>query len=119
MAFKQSDVQYVEDNVWRHRPGRRHVYDAPCNVFFPAGVGFFNLNNSERFEALVAVLKNAAIEDMAPVAAFSITQKEKGWKIVQEYIKKFPKKFQTVTTGSRHGKYKVMWVFFKANGRQF
>lgn len=116
MAFKQSDVDYVKDNVWARWHGS---HDTPCNVFFAESVNFYWIETSEHFEALVDVLKQAGIEDGAPVAAFSITQKEKGWKIVQEYIKKFPKKFQTVTTGSRHGKYKVMWVFFKANGRQF
>lgn len=116
MAFKKQDALHVKENVWYRYLG---VYEVPCNVYFASGVEFSELNTKEHFEALVDSLKKAATENRAPCACFSVTQKEKGWKIVQEYINQHPNKFQTVTTGSRHGKYKVMWVFFKANGRQF
>lgn len=116
MAFKQSDINHVDKNVWNEYEG---WLETPCNVMFASNVQFQGVQTCAHLEALMSELRRCARSDAAPAAGFSIIQKENGWKIVQEYIKKFPKKFQTVTTDSRHGKYKVMWVFFKANGRQF
>lgn len=116
MAFKQSDIDHVENNVWNEYEG---YLETPCNVLFASHVQFQGVQTRAHLEALMSEIRRSVRSNGSPVAAFSITQEENGWKIVQEYIKKFPKKFQTVTTGSRHGKYKVMWVFFKASGRQF
>lgn len=116
MAFKQSDINYVDENVWSEYDGEM---ETPCNVFFASDVRFHDVRTCAHLEALMSEIRRCARSDGAPACGFSVTEKEYGWKIVQEYIKKFPKKFQTVTTGSRHGKYKVMWVFFKANGRPF
>lgn len=116
MAFKQSDINYVDENVWNEYEG---WMETPCNVLFARNVQFQDVQTCAHLEALMSEIRRIARSDGAPTCGFSVTQKEYGWRIVQEYAKKFPKKFQTVTTGSRHGKYKVMWVFFKANGRSF
>lgn len=116
MPFTLKDAQHVLYNVWRHNKGS---YEVPCNVYFANSVEGDLIQQMSHTEALLAAIRKAGKLDRAPCCAFSITQKESGWNHVMSFIKLHPEYFQTVTTKSRHGKYNVMWVFFKTNGRKF
>lgn len=116
MAFTRADAEYVDYNVWSPYNGS---LETPCNVYFATGVDGNFITTRGKFEAFMAAVKQQGRWDGSPVCAFSLAQTECGWETVLSYIKRNPLKFQTITTPSRHGKYKVMWVFFRTNGRKF
>ena len=91
--------------------------NTPCNCCF---IGFDSYGHwSKRdVEVLFAAARLAAREDGAPTFGFSVTEREPAYKAIMEYIKDSPR-FQTITTGSRHGRYKVVWVVGRADGRAF
>ena len=92
-------------------------HDTPCNCCF---IGFDSYGHwSKRdVEVLFAAARHSAREDCAPTFGLSVTEKEAAYKAIMEYIKDSPR-FQTITTGSRHGRYKVVWVVGRADGRAF
>ena len=91
--------------------------DTPCNCCF---IGFSSdgVWCKRNVEVLFAAARLAARNDGAPTFGFSVTEKEPAYKAIMEYIKGSPR-FQTITTGSRHGRYKVVWVVGRADGRSF
>ena len=92
-------------------------YDTPCNCCF---IGFDSYGNwSKRdVEVLFAAARIRTRDDGAPTFGLSVTEKEPAYKEIMEHIKDSPR-FQTITTGSRHGRYKVVWVVGRADGRSF
>lgn len=115
MAFSVKDLDHVKNNVWR--TGEYH--NAPCNILFASAVNARKIESLEHVEALISRIRIAGKHDQAPACAFSVTSRESGWEHVMRHIKSKPQHFQTITTGSRHGLYKVMWVVFRTNGRKF
>jgi hypothetical protein len=92
-------------------------YDTPCNccfICFNSYEGWYKRN----VEVLFAAARLSARNDDAPTFGLSITEKEPAYKVIMKYIKDNPR-FQTITTGSRHGRYKVVWVVGRADGRAF
>jgi hypothetical protein len=91
--------------------------DTPCNCCF---IGFDSYENwSKRdVEVLFAAARIRARDDGSPTFGLSVTEREPAYKAIMEYIKDSPR-FQTITTGSRHGRYKVVWVIGRADGRAF
>lgn len=92
-------------------------YDTPCNCSF-IGFDSYGVWCKKNVEVLFAAARLAARNDGAPTFGLSITEKEPAYKAIMEYIKDSPR-FQTITTGSRHGRYKVVWVVGRADGRAF
>ena len=92
-------------------------HDAPCNCCF---IGFDSYGewSKKNVEVLFAAARNSARDDGAPTFGLSVTEKEPVYKVIMEYIKDSPR-FQTITTGSRHDRYKVVWVVGRADGRAF
>jgi len=116
MSFTNQDKWHVEACVWSWDDG---WMDTPCNVNFAARVDADEIRSISHVGALIHTIRKATDVEDGPVCAFSITEKERGWGPVNCLIKIKPEYFQTITTKSRHGNYKVMWVFFKRNGRKF
>lgn len=94
----------------------RH-HDTPCNCCF-IGFDSYGAWCEKNVEVLFAAARIAARDDGAPTFGLSVTEKEPAYKAIMEYIKDSPR-FQTITTGSRHGRYKVVWVVGRADGRAF
>ena len=94
---------------------RRH--ELPCNCCFIGFDSYGKWSNSN-VEVFLAAARLAARDDGTPTFGFSVTEKEPAYKAIMEYIKGSPR-FQTITTGSRHGRYKVVWVVGRADGRAF
>lgn len=92
-------------------------HNTPCNCCF---IGFDSYGNwsLRNVEVLFSAARMSALYDCAPTFGFSVTEKEPAYKAIMEYIKDSPR-FQTITTGSRHGRYKVVWVVGRADGKAF
>ena len=91
-------------------------YHTPCNILMASTVCFEMVTTIGALSALIKRIREMSDRNSC---GFSITQREKGWKVVHQLIAMHPEYFQTVTTKSNHGNYKVMWVIFKTNGRKF
>ena len=91
--------------------------DTPCNCCF-IGFSSYGVWCKRNVEVLFAVARLAARNDGAPTFGLSVTEIEPAYKAIMEHIKDSPR-FQTITTGSRHGRYKVVWVVGRADGRAF
>lgn len=102
----------------QHLARQLSAKDTPCNVSFVDSVDFNSISTVNHIDALFRILRKFADIDRAPCFGFSITQKEKAWKIVNQYIEARPGKYQTIVTPSRHGNYKVMWVVGRADNRR-
>lgn len=102
-------IESIAENLERH--------DTPCNCCF---ISFWSYGewSKKNVEVLLAAARLAARNDGAPTFGLSVTEKEPAYKAIMEYIKDSPR-FQTITTGSRHGRYKVVWVVGRADGRSF
>ena len=92
-------------------------HDTPCNCYF-IGFDSYVVWCKRDVEVLFAAVRLASRNDGSPTFGLSITEKEPAYKAIMEYIKDSPR-FQTITTGSRHGRYKVVWVVGRADGRAF
>lgn len=92
-------------------------HDTPCNCSF-IGFGSSGHWTMKNVEVLFAAARLSARDDGAPTFGLSVTEREPAYKAIMEYIKDSPI-FQTITTGSRHGRYKVVWVVGRADGRAF
>ena len=127
MAFTNKDIkQTMEliglDPLWRgvsieSITGNLERHDTPCNCCF-ISLGSYGEWSKSNVEVLLAAARLAARNDGSPTFGLSITEKEPAYKAIMEYIKDSPR-FQTITTGSRHGRYKVVWVVGRADGRAF
>lgn len=127
MAFTKKDIEQTMrligmDTLW-HEISLEAIsesfrdHDTPCNCCF---IGFDSCGVwcKRDVEVLLAAARLAARNDNAPTFGLSITEKEPAYKAIMEYIKDSTR-FQTITTGSRHGRYKVVWVIGRADGRAF
>ena len=94
-------IESITEQLGRH--------DTPCNCCF-IGFDFYGNWLKKNVEVLFAAARLSAREDCAPTFGLSVTEKEPAYKAIMEYIKDSPR-FQTITTGSRHGRYKVVWAF--------
>jgi len=127
MAFTKKDIeQTIEligaDPLWvgvsiESLSGELRRHDTPCNCCF-IGFDSYEAWCEKNVEVLFAAARIAARDDGAPTFGLSITEKEPAYKAIMKYIKDSPR-FQTITTGSRHGRYKVVWVIGRADGRAF
>lgn len=127
MAFTKKDIEQTMelmgiDPLWggvsiesiiEHL--RQH--DTPCNCCF---IGFDSYGDwsKRNVEVLFAAARHFARDEGAPTFGLSVTEREPAYKAIMEYIKDSPR-FQTITTGSRHGRYKVVWVVGRSDGRAF
>lgn len=102
-------IESIAENLRRH--------DTPCNCCF---ISFDSYGewSKRNVEVLFAAARISARDDGAPTFGLSVTEKEPAYKAIMEHIKDSPR-FQTITTGSRHGRYKVVWVVGRADGRSF
>lgn len=127
MAFSQKDIEqtmellgldprWVEVSI-ESIAGRLRRHDTPCNCCF-IGFASYGAWCEKNVEVLFAAARNSARNDGAPAFGFSVTECEPAYKAIMEYTKDSPR-FQTITTGSRHGRYKVVWVVGRADGRAF
>lgn len=127
MAFSKKDIEqtmellgldprWVEVSMETIADSLRH-HDTPCNCCF-IGFDSYGAWCEKNVEVLFAAARIAARDDGAPTFGLSVTEREPSYKAIMEYIKDSPR-FQTITTGSRHGRYKVVWVVGRADGRAF
>ena len=127
MAFTKEDIkQTMEllgiDPFWNEisiedvASSLRQI-NTPCNCCF-IGFSSYGVWCKRNVEVLFAAARLAARNDGAPTFGFSVTEKEPAYKVIMEHIKDSPR-YQTITTGSRHGKYKVVWVVGRADYRAF
>ena len=127
MAFTKKDIEQTRElmglePLWsgvsiKSIAESLRQHETPCNCCF---IGFASYGEwSKRdVEVLLSAARLTARDDGAPTFGLSVTEKEPAYKPIMEYIKDNPR-FQTITTGSRHGRYKVVWVVGRANGRAF
>ena len=127
MAFTKKDIEQTMELIGldpRYKvlslesvaESLRH-HDTPCNCCF-IGFASYGAWCEKNVEVLFAAARIAARDDGAPTFGLSVTEREPAYKAIMEYIKDSPR-FQTITTGSRHGRYKVVWVIGRADGRAF
>jgi hypothetical protein len=99
------DILY-EHGKWSIRDSESHL---PC--FAHRFTVFDEINT----EGLIKAYIKYAVEDTDnDVIVFSVTEKDKCWKVWKEYAIIHPKTFKVVEGGSIHGKYKCrMYIYTK------
>lgn len=127
MAFTKEDIKRTMELIGFERLRAKVSIESiavnlrqqgtPCNCCF-ISFNTYGEWSKRNVEVLFAAARLAARNDRAPTFGLSVSEKESAYKAIMKHIKGIPR-FQTITTGSRHGRYKVVWVVGRADGRAF